>query len=228
MSPNPRIIATVAGQRQRLLDGARALGIALSSAQADALLRLLDELGTWNRAYSLTAVTDPAAMLTHHLLDSPAASPDLAGPGVADLGTGAGFPGLPLAIVHPGLRFTLIDSVAKKVRFVAHCARLLGLGNVTALQGRAEQLAAAGPFDTVIARACAALPELLAIAAPLCTTTTRVVALKGRYPAEEIAALPAGWRLESARAVRVPGLDAERHILRLVHAPAGAASAPGA
>lgn len=228
MSPDPRTSPGAAAQRERLLAGAQALGVALTAAQADALLRLLDELARWNRAYNLTAVTDPDAMLTHHLLDSLAASPDLAGARVADIGCGAGFPGLPLAIVHPDVRFTLIDSVAKKIRFVGHCARTLGLANVTALHGRAERLAAAGPFDTVVARACAALPALVAIAAPLCGAATRLVAMKGRYPADELAALPAGWRLESARAVAVPGLGAERHILRLARVPGDAAPAPGA
>jgi 16S rRNA (guanine527-N7)-methyltransferase len=214
---------------QTLLDGARALGVAIRPEQARTMLRLLAELTAWNRAYSLTAVTQPAAMLTHHLLDSIAASPDLAGERIADVGTGAGFPGLPLAILHPERRFTLIDSVAKKIRFVAHCARLLELANVTAVHARAESLAASGPFDTVIARAFAALPEMLASVAPLCSAGTRVVALKGRYPAAEVAALPPGWVLEGSRAVAVPGLDAERHILRLVRRlPDGAAPAPGA
>jgi 16S rRNA (guanine527-N7)-methyltransferase len=229
MSPNTGSGSADAVVEEQLLVGARALGVELSPVQARALLRLLAELAQWNRAYNLTAVTEPAAMLTHHLLDSLAASPDLRGQSIADVGTGAGFPGLPLAIVHPARRFTLIDSVAKKIRFVAHCARLLGLSNVTAMHARAETLAAAGPFDTVIARACAALPRLLAIVAPLCGPGTRLVALKGRYPADEIAALPPDWVLESSRAVVVPGLDAERHVLTLIRQPpGGAGSAPGA
>jgi 16S rRNA (guanine527-N7)-methyltransferase len=229
MSPDPLTATPAAGQRQRLLAGARALGIALTDPRTDALLRLLRELREWSRAYNLTAVTAPQAMLTHHLLDSLAANAELSGSSVADVGTGAGFPGLPLAILHPEIRFTLIDSAAKKVRFVAHCVRALGLGNVAALHGRAEQLAAAGPFDTVMARACAPLPELLRIVAPLCGPATRVVALKGRYPAAEIAALPRGWRLVAARPVTVPGLGAERHLLRLVRRPPDdAVPAPGA
>ncbi|MCC7462665.1 MAG: 16S rRNA (guanine(527)-N(7))-methyltransferase RsmG [Gammaproteobacteria bacterium] len=228
MSPDPPGIASVTGLRPRLHAGACAFGLALSDTQLDALLRLLEELSAWNRAYNLTAVTAPESMLTHHLLDSLAASPDLAGPQVVDVGTGAGFPGLPLAIVHPDRHFTLLDAVAKKIRFVTHCVRALGLGNVTARHGRAEQLGGAARFDTVITRACAPLPGLLAIVAPLCGQSTRLVALQGHYPAEELAALPRGWRLESCRAVVVPGLAAERHILRLIHAPADAASATGA
>ena len=229
MSPNTGCDPPARDADERaLLAGARALGVALQPEQARSMLRLLAELAAWNRAYSLTAVTQPAAMVTHHLLDSIAASPDLAGERIADVGTGAGFPGLPLAILHPGRRYTLIDSVAKKVRFVAHCARVLGLANVTAVHARAQALAGLGPFDTVIARAFAALPELLRTVAPLCGAGTRVVALKGRYPGAEIAALPPGWALEGSREVVVPGLDAERHILRLVLSPGGAAAAPGA
>jgi 16S rRNA (guanine527-N7)-methyltransferase len=216
-------------EEARLTRGAQALGVSLSPDQARALLRLLAELGAWNRAYNLTAVTAPAAMLTHHLLDSIAASPDLVGERIADVGTGAGFPGLPLAILHPARHFTLIDSVAKKLRFVAHCARVLGLANVTAMHARAETLTGGAPFDTVIARACAPLPRLLTLIAPLCGPATRVLALKGRYPTAELAALPPGWVLQGSRAVAVPGLDAERHILRLARRPPdGAASAPGA
>jgi 16S rRNA (guanine527-N7)-methyltransferase len=155
-------------------------------------------------------------MIRGHLLDSLSAYVELAGSRIADVGTGAGFPGLPLALICPQLSFTLIDSVAKKIRFVSHAARTLALTNVTPLHARAETLAPAAPFDTVLARAYAALPDLLASVQGLCGPGTRVVALKGRYPADELAALPPGWRLEHSRALSIPGLGAERHILRLV------------
>jgi 16S rRNA (guanine527-N7)-methyltransferase len=173
----------------------------------------------WNRRYNLTAITAPGQMIRAHLLDSLAALPDLHGSRIADVGTGAGFPGLPLALVCPQRRFTLIDATAKKIRFVAHAARLLELSNVTALQARVETLAPDPPFDTVMARAVAALPELLAAVAGLAGPATRVVVLKGRYPDAELARLPAGWRLLAARAVRIAGLDAERHILTLSKDP---------
>jgi 16S rRNA (guanine527-N7)-methyltransferase len=191
------------------------LGVTLAPADAGRLFTLLDELERWNRSYNLTAIRSREEMITHHLLDSLSISPDLAGERIADVGTGAGFPGLPLAIVNPSRQFTLIDSSGKKVRFVAHAARTLALGNVTALQARAEALRPQQPFDTVTARALAALPELLAQLAPLCGPATRVLAMKGRWPAAELEELPAPWRLTDSRTLRVPGLDAQRCVLML-------------
>jgi 16S rRNA (guanine527-N7)-methyltransferase len=190
--------------------------VPLSDEQATRALQLLDELSIWNRSYNLTAITERGAMIRGHLLDSLAAHVDLDGSRIADVGTGAGFPGLPLALVSPQRAFTLIDSVAKKIRFVTHAVRKLSLANVTPLQLRVETLVPDAAFDTVIARAYAALPDLLASVAGLCGPGTRVLALKGRYPADELAELPPGWRLEHSRAVTIPGLGAQRHILRLV------------
>jgi 16S rRNA (guanine527-N7)-methyltransferase len=214
----------VSGPRAQLLAGAAELGVTLTDAQAAQLLKLADELQRWNRAYNLTAIKDPAGILTHHLLDSLAAQPDLAGTTIADVGTGAGFPGLPLAVVNPQRRFTLVDSVDKKLRFVDHAARELGLSNVTTRHGRVEKLTVDAPFDTVIARAFAPLPRMLALIAPLCGPATRVVAMKGRWPppaddADEHQPLPPGWRIDAVRPVRVPGLAAARHHLLLQRAP---------
>jgi 16S rRNA (guanine527-N7)-methyltransferase len=203
-------------EQQQLIADAALLGVTLTEAQAAQALVLLDELALWNRSYNLTGITERAAMIRGHLLDSLSAQVDLAGARIADVGTGAGFPGLPLALLSPQRHFTLIDSVAKKIRFVTHAARKLGLSNVTALQTRVEALAPREPFDTVLARAYAALPDLLASVQGLCGPGTRVLALKGRYPADELAELPRGWRLEHSRALAIPGLGAQRHILRLV------------
>jgi len=203
-------------EQQRLIDDAGELGVALSAEQAARALQLLDELAIWNRSYNLTAISERGAMIRGHLLDSLSAHVDLAGTRIADVGTGAGFPGLPLALASPQRAFTLIDSVAKKIRFVTHAVRKLQLGNVTPLQARVEALAPSAAFDTVIARAYASLPDLLESVRGLTGPATRVLALKGRYPADELAALPRGWRLEHSRALVIPGLDAERHILRLV------------
>jgi len=167
----------------------------------------------WNRTYNLTAIRTPEEMVTHHLLDSLAVNADLQGERVADVGTGAGFPGLPLAVVNPQRRFTLIDSNGKKVRFVSHAARLLELTNVEPLHARVES--AAGPFDTVIARAFAALPDLLPTVAGLCDGNTRVLAMKGKWPTQELERLPAGWQVEYSRPIEVPGLGEERCVIAL-------------
>lgn len=208
-----------AGKAAELFRRAQDIGVTLTPETAARLLRLLDELAQWNRAYNLTAITDEEAMIAGHLLDSLAAAKDLVGTRIADLGTGAGFPGLPLAIVHPDRHFTLIDSTAKKVRFVAHAARALSLGNVTAMHARAEDLSPDKPFDTILARAVTTLAGLGALARPSAGPGTLLLAYKGQRPDDEIAGLPPDWELVSVRHVRIPGLDAARCIVTLKYRP---------
>jgi 16S rRNA (guanine527-N7)-methyltransferase len=203
-------VTSVVEERTLLIEGARTLGVALTAQAAESLVRLLDELTRWNRAYNLTAITKREEMITHHLLDSLAIHGDLHGARIADVGTGAGFPGLPLALVNPERRFALIDSNGKKVRFVMHAARQLGMVNVEGLHARVESLRPEEPFDTVVARAFAPLPELLVKVAPLCGSRTRVLAMKGKWPKEELDAIPPGWRIEQSRELLVPGLDEAR------------------
>jgi 16S rRNA (guanine527-N7)-methyltransferase len=207
----------------RLARGAAQLGVALDATQQSKLLRLGEELLRWNKAYNLTAIRHPDEVLTHHLLDSLSVLPELTGTQIADVGTGAGFPGLPLAIVQPARRFTLIDAVDKKLRFIDHMARELGLSNVTTCHARVEQLQPAQSFDAVIARAFAPLPKLLELVDPLCNEATRVLAMVGRWPpaaeearAAQAGAPPAPWRIVAQRRIEVPGLGAERHILTLM------------
>jgi 16S rRNA (guanine527-N7)-methyltransferase len=199
----------------RLTRDAAILGITLTEGDARRLLLLLDELAHWNRSFNLTAITEREAMVTHHLLDSLSIHPDLVGPEIADVGTGAGFPGLPLAVCNPHRRFTLIDGSAKKIRFVANTAERMGLTNVEAVHARSETFKSRAPLDTVIARALAPLPRLVEMVAPMCASGTRVLAMKGRRPDEEIAALPPPWKLLGARELTVPGLDAARCVLVL-------------
>ncbi|MBV8783242.1 MAG: 16S rRNA (guanine(527)-N(7))-methyltransferase RsmG [Gammaproteobacteria bacterium] len=209
---------------ERLIESAAALGVQLKPADAMRLERLIAELERWNRRVNLTAIRDPQRMRTHHLLDSLAVHQDLIGTRIADVGTGAGFPGLPLALVNPERQFTLIDSNGKKIRFVEHAIRELGLANATALQARIEALRPAPPFDTVLARAFAPLPELLEKVAGVCGPGTRVLALKGRWPAAEIAALPPTWQILSSRPLEVPDLQGERCLIVL--RPAATPSSP--
>ncbi|HTD30039.1 MAG TPA: 16S rRNA (guanine(527)-N(7))-methyltransferase RsmG [Steroidobacteraceae bacterium] len=202
--------------RDRLIRDAGTLGVELSVADAGRLLALTQELARWNRTYNLTAISAPEQMLTHHLLDSLAVHTDLHGTRIADVGTGAGFPGLPLALCNPERAFTLIDSNGKKIRFVSHAAHLLGLTNVTPVQARAEAFRPGEPFDTLLARAFAPLPQLLPSVEGLCGPETRVLAMKGRWPEEELAALPAPWRVVASRPLVVPGLEAARCVIVLM------------
>lgn len=200
---------------EQLMQDAAGLGVALSAADAARLLKLVEELASWNRRYNLTAIKTPAAMLTHHILDSLAVQPDLYGATIADVGTGAGFPGLPLAVCNPARHFTLIDSTAKKIRFVSHAVSLLRLTNVSPVHARVEALKVASAFDTVVARALAPLPRMLSTVTPLCGPHTHVLAMKGKWPEAELAALPASWRVVASRELAIPRLAAARCVIVL-------------
>lgn len=192
------------------------MGVALTEHDAARLRQLLEELAHWNRQFNLTGIDDLAGMVTHHVLDSLAVHRYLHGDSIADVGTGPGFPGLPLALVNPERRFTLIDSNGKKIRFVSHAVRTLGLMNVEPLQIRVEAMRPERPFDTVLARAFAPLPELLEAVAPLCGSETQVLAMKGRWPQGELDALPRGWQVTGSHTLAVPGLAEARCLIVLM------------
>ncbi|MDH4125471.1 MAG: 16S rRNA (guanine(527)-N(7))-methyltransferase RsmG [Gammaproteobacteria bacterium] len=176
---------------------------------------LLTELGRWNQRVNLTAIRDPQEMITVHLLDSLVARPLLQGKRILDVGTGAGFPGLPLAICEPHRDFVLLDSNNRKIMFVQHAAALLGLGNVSAHKVRTEDYAPAERFDTVIARAVGPLARLVEMAGHHVREDGVFVALKGRYPAEELQDLPERWSY-IVQELAVPGLQAgSRHAVTL-------------
>jgi 16S rRNA (guanine527-N7)-methyltransferase len=203
------------GQRLRLAQGAAGLGLTLAPGQGERLLALLDLLGHWNRAYNLTAVREGEAMLTHHLLDSLAVAPSLFGDSILDLGTGAGLPGLPLAIVSPSSTFVLLDGNGKKIRFVRQAVLELGLDNVEPVQSRIETYRPGRKFSTIVARAVAAAAELWSDSAPLLASPGRLLLMKGRYPAGELAD-PALAGLDLAcRRLLVPQLVGERHLIEI-------------
>ena len=198
-----------------LMAGAAELGIPLSAAQAGQLLQLLDELDDWNQRMNLTAIRERGAQITKHLLDSLSVQPFLQGERVLDVGTGAGFPGLPLAVVMPQLQLMLVDSTAKKLKFVEHAAQTLGLGNVQTVHTRAESYRPKERFDCVVSRAVGPLETFVKGSGHLCVGGGRLLAMKGRYPTQELAHIPGGWKLAQVHRLNVPGLDEERHLVEL-------------
>ena len=203
--------------RPDLETGLRQLG--LDAALAEPLLAYLALLARWNATYNLTAIRDPREMLVKHLLDSLAMHAHLDGIGnLADLGTGPGLPGIPLAIARPDLQVMLVESNGKKARFLREAIRQLKLENASVAESRIEAFKPGATFDAITARALATLPLILALGGHLLGTDGRLLAMKGVLPSEEIAALPAGWRLAAAHPLRVPGLVGERHLVEVVRA----------
>lgn len=188
----------------------------------DRLLAFLALLGKWNRTYNLTAIREPAAMITQHLLDSLAVLPIIhqlvlatrRSFRLADVGSGAGLPGIPLALAVPDWELTLIETVDKKSAFQRQVKAELALENLTVVNARVEQVTSAS-FDAVISRAFSDLTDFVTLAGHLIAPNGYLLAMKGAMPNEEIAQLPSGWRVESAAPVSVPGLDAQRHLIVL-------------
>ncbi len=185
----------------------------LDAALAQPLLAYLALLVRWNRTYNLTAIRDPREMVTRHLLDSLAMAPHVATGTLADLGTGPGLPGIPLAIAHPQLQVTLVESNGKKARFLREAVRQLGLGNARVAESRAEALDEPGAFDNLTARAMDTLAGIIEVGGDLLRPGGQLLAMKGVHPHEEIAALPAGWQVVEVRPLHVPGLTGERHLV---------------
>lgn len=178
------------------------------------MIDYLRELAAWNRAYNLTAVHAPADMVDLHLLDSLSVLPHVAGGRVADVGSGAGLPGIPIALACPERRFALIDSRRKRVLFLRHLVRRLGLGNVDVVHARVEDYRQdSGVFHTVVSRAFARLDDMLGLCAHLCAPGGRILAMKGRAPQAELQAVGAGFAVDGVYALQVPGLRAERHLV---------------
>jgi len=209
--------ATDIALRDELDAGLAALGLA--PALAGPLLAYLALLDRWNRTYNLTAIRDPREMVAKHLLDSLAMHPFAGDGALADLGTGAGLPGIPLAIAHPGLQVTLVESNGKKARFLREAVRTLKLPNARVAEARIEALDMPGMFDAITARALATLPLILELGGHLLKPEGRLLAMKGAVPADEIAALPPGWQVARIAPLQVPGLSAERHLVVVGRAP---------
>ncbi|TDJ70289.1 MAG: 16S rRNA (guanine(527)-N(7))-methyltransferase RsmG [Proteobacteria bacterium] len=197
---------------EQLAAGRRVLGIACSPDIDAKLLHYLRLLQKWNRVYNLTAVHDPREMITRHLLDSLAITSYMVGR-VVDVGTGAGLPGIPLALVLPQLQFVLVDSNAKKTRFVVQAVTELGLDNVDVVCQRVEEFKPSQAFDTLVVRAFAPITDALAVSSHLCANHGRILIMKGKNPEQELASVPAHYKVMNVHAVRVPGLNAKRHLV---------------
>ena len=200
---------------KQLETGLGALGIPLSASARTSLLEYCDLISKWNKTYNLTSVDDPEQMVSLHLLDSLAVLPFLPGGRVLDVGTGAGLPGIPLAIARPDQSFVLLDSNGKKTRFLVQASGQLGLDNIEVVNQRVESYQAPELFDVIISRAFSSLGQFLSACNHLVSPRGQFLAMKGKLPEDELQQLPAGIQLVSSVELKIPGLDAERHLLML-------------
>lgn len=201
-----------------LAEGVRALQLDLDDAQLGRLMDYLSLLSKWNAVYNLTAVRNPSQMVVQHLLDSLAVVPAFDGAvNILDVGAGGGLPGMVLAIARPDMQVSMIDTVHKKTAFLTQAKAELGLANVTVHTARVEQLQLGmhvqQPFDVITSRAFAELKDFVNWSQHLLQQGGRFIALKGIMPQDEIARLPAGWKVTQVQPLKVPSLDAERHLV---------------
>jgi 16S rRNA (guanine527-N7)-methyltransferase len=206
------------GVVDQLESALRVLDIGLPATAAGQLVLYLELLAKWNRVYNLTAIREADKALTHHVLDCLAVLPHLTGGRTADVGSGAGLPGIPLALARPEWRVTLIESNHKKSTFQLQAIAELGIANAVVAAERVETVQPDGSFDLVISRAFSDLPEFARLAGRLVAPEGTLAAMKGLYPDEELALLPPSWRVESVIPLHVPGIDAARHLVLLKRA----------
>jgi len=196
-----------------LKQGLVAMDCLLDDTQRSRLSSFIDTLMRWNRVFNLTGARTVEELIVYHILDSLAVGHLLRGPRIVDVGTGAGLPGIPLAIRYPRWEFVLLDSNKRKVRFLEQTVIRLGLGNVSVESRRIQEYQPDMRFDSVISRAFASLADLVADAGTLCAETGQVLAMKGRFPEDELRSLPPGYRVASIERLAVPYLVGERHVV---------------
>ncbi len=201
--------------RQQLEQGCRELDLPLDTEQQQQLLDYVDLLHKWNKVYNLTSVRDPAQMLSRHIIDSLSILPYLDAPNLLDVGTGGGLPGIPAAIVQPECAITLLDSNAKKTRFLQQVKAELGLSNVTVVHGRVEQVSLP-KFAIITARAFASVDDIIRLAGQHCDQGGRLVLMKGVYPTDELQFESDHFRLLDVVSLDVPACEGERHLVRLI------------
>ncbi len=199
--------------RTQLVAGAKVLGVELDQQTTDKLMAYIALLAKWNKVYNLTAIDDPQRMVSHHLLDCLAIVPYVNGNRVLDIGSGAGLPGIPLAITYPDKKFVLLDSNGKKTRFLAQVVAELELKNVEVVNARVEKYSSAALFDTITARAFSSMGQTLDQSAHLCAPGGLYLFMKGREPAQEIADIGAKFRVVETRLLAVPGVEGQRRLV---------------
>lgn len=203
--------------RRRLSAGIAQLGLVIPEEAQDQLVAYLEQLHKWNKTFNLSGIRDPEVMLSHHLLDSLSVLPHIDGTRIADVGTGAGLPGVPLAICLPHCHFLLIDSNSKKTRFIFQTAATLGLANVEVVRTRVEDYAPEPAVDIVTSRAFASLADFVTGCRHLLRegNGAKLLAMKGRMPEDELLEMPNDFYLHASYGLTVPGIEAERCVLDL-------------
>ena len=204
---------------EMLRAGLSQLSVTLDSEQQEKLLAYLALLDKWNSAYNLSGIRDKAQMVPYHLLDSVALVPHITGNTILDVGTGAGLPGIVLAICFPGKHFLLLDSNGKKTRFLFQVKTELGLDNVSVFHARAENFQSPEQIDIVLCRAFAGLDKFVRQCAPLVSQSGTLLAMKGQYPAAEIAALPDDFTVTAVTEMTIPGIEGSRHLIEIRRSP---------
>ena len=203
-------------QQRELEQGLGSLGISFTAQQVDRLLAFLAMLERWNKAFNLTSIHDPLQMLRLHVLDSAAIHHHIEGAvSVIDVGSGAGLPGIPLAILNPQKHFTLLDSNGKKTRFIFQAITELGLCNVREINQRAEQYRPKTPFDTVTSRAFSSLPKMLKQCDHLVASEGFFLAMKGKKPDLELSLITKAYKVVDLVKIAVPNVDGERHLVKI-------------
>ena len=200
---------------QAISQGAQALGMDVAETAVASLAAYVGLLERWNRVYNLSAVRSPQEMVIRHILDSLSILPWVTGPKVLDVGSGAGLPGIPLAVMRPDWEFYLLDANGKRTRFIQQASADLELNNVKVLRCRIEDYQSAQGFDSILSRAFASLSAMLSVAGRLCAPSGRLLAMKGALSEQELAELPSGYRLARVYPLNVPGLNAQRHLVHL-------------
>ncbi|MCY7295407.1 16S rRNA (guanine(527)-N(7))-methyltransferase RsmG [Alteromonas sp. a30] len=201
--------------QSKLAAACKQLSFDVSEEKQQLLIKYLEMVHKWNKAYNLTSVRDPLEMVTVHLVDSIAVSPLLEGKRFIDVGTGAGLPGVPLAIMNPDAHFVLLDSLGKRIRFLKQVAFELKLANIEPIQSRVEEHVLEEPFDAVITRAYASLEQMISSCQHLISSDGQFLALKGVYPEQELEAIVEPFAVAESVPLSVPGLDAQRHVIRI-------------